>query len=83
MNSDRLGYELIDFGDGRKLERFGPITLDRPARGAWTPKSLPEAWESAELIYSGERMNASAGRWTVSGQASRSLEDLLEGWHCF
>lgn len=82
MNSDRLGYELIDFGDGRKLERFGPITLDRPARGAWTPKSLPEAWESAELIYSGERMNASAGRWTVTSQASRSLEDLLEGWHC-
>jgi 23S rRNA (cytosine1962-C5)-methyltransferase len=27
MNSD---YELIDFGNGRKLERFGKIILDRP-----------------------------------------------------
>ncbi len=22
------GYELVDFGDGRKLERFGSLLLD-------------------------------------------------------
>jgi 23S rRNA (cytosine1962-C5)-methyltransferase len=71
MKSDRHGYELIDFGDGRKLERFGSITVDRPARGAWTPKAIPDAWESAELIYQGERMNAGDGSW-----------QLLSGWEC-
>lgn len=82
MNSDQLGYELIDFGDGRKLERFGPITVDRPARGASMPKSLPDAWESAELIYTGDRMNSSAGRWSIPAHSSGSLGELLEGWEC-
>ena len=82
MKSDQHGYELIDFGDGRKLERFGPITVDRPAKGAWTPKSIPEAWESAELIYRGERMNASGGSWQVALESSRALSEMLEGWEC-
>lgn len=80
MKSDRQGYELIDFGDGRKLERFGPVTVDRPARGAWTPKSLPDAWESAELIYCGDRMNASGGQWQVASQSTDRLGELLAGW---
>jgi 23S rRNA (cytosine1962-C5)-methyltransferase len=25
-----LGYALLDSGDGRKLERFGSVTVDRP-----------------------------------------------------
>ena len=82
MNSERQGYELIDFGDGRKLERFGSITVDRPARGAWTPKAIPEAWESAELIYRGERMNASDGSWQVRSESGRNLAELMKGWEC-
>jgi 23S rRNA (cytosine1962-C5)-methyltransferase len=80
MNSERHGYELIDFGEGRKLERFGSVTIDRPSRGAWTPKSLPETWESAELIYRGERMNAMGGGWEATAQASQTIDQLLEGW---
>ena len=82
MKSDRQGYELIDFGDGRKLERFGSITVDRPARGAWPPKAIPDAWESAELIYRGERMNAGDGSWQSSASSSRTLSELLSGWEC-
>jgi 23S rRNA (cytosine1962-C5)-methyltransferase len=41
-------YELLDSGSGRKLERFGSVTLIRPeAQAAWRP-SLPErAWRGA------------------------------------
>jgi 23S rRNA (cytosine1962-C5)-methyltransferase len=41
-------YELLDTGSGRKLERFGPVTLVRPeARADW-PASLPEkSWNKA------------------------------------
>ena len=38
-------YELLDFGAGRRLERFGPVVVERPdafavgapAHGDWTP----------------------------------------------
>ncbi len=43
MNDD---YELIDSGGGRKLERFGEITLVRPAGQAVWHQTLPEdAWQ--------------------------------------
>ena len=33
-------YELLDSGNGRKLERFGPYTLARPcAQAVWRPLS--------------------------------------------
>ena len=34
-------YALLDSGGGRKLERFGPIVVDRPEPQAlWTPAHL-------------------------------------------
>ena len=36
-------YELLDSGDGRKLERFGDYTLARPCSQALWPPSLPAA----------------------------------------
>ena len=30
----RDGYQLLDFGDGRRLERFGEVVLDRPCPAA-------------------------------------------------
>lgn len=43
-------YELIDFGEGRKLERFGGITLDRPCPAALNfRKRQADQWLSADL----------------------------------
>ena len=37
--SESLGYALLDSGTGRKLERFGDVTLDRPcAQAVWAPQ---------------------------------------------
>ncbi|MEC8190072.1 MAG: class I SAM-dependent methyltransferase [Verrucomicrobiota bacterium] len=45
-------YELIDSGNGRKLERFGSFTLDRPcAQAVWSPSSLSK-WDSADASFS-------------------------------
>jgi len=56
-------YELVDFGDARKLERFGPYVLDRPCPAAEDlRKSDPECWQSAVARY--ERGAAERGRWT-------------------
>jgi 23S rRNA (cytosine1962-C5)-methyltransferase len=55
-------YELLDFGAGRKLERFGDWILDRPAPGADGPVKHRELWKSATARYEGQR--ATEGDWT-------------------
>ena len=45
-------YELIDSGNGRKLERFGSFTLDRPcAQAVWSPSRQSE-WDCADASFS-------------------------------
>ena len=53
-NSDN-GYELLDSGNGRKLERFGNIVLARPcSQAVWSP-SLPERdWSRADACFDRE-----------------------------
>lgn len=43
--------ELLDCGDGRRLERFGTVTVDRPAPAATVPQRTPEAWSRPELRW--------------------------------
>lgn len=45
------GYELIDAGVMRKLERFGPLTIDRPAPGADGFRLAPAAWARPDLRF--------------------------------
>ena len=55
-------YQLLDFGAGRKLERFGAFLLDRyapPAEDA--RKSNAAAWQDADARY--ERTQQDQGRW--------------------
>lgn len=45
------GYELLDSGDGKKLERFGDIVLERPcAQAVWKPQRKA-AWDSASARF--------------------------------
>jgi 23S rRNA (cytosine1962-C5)-methyltransferase len=48
---DREGYEFIDAGDGRRLERFGELVVDRPAPTADAPPRDPAAWAGADLRF--------------------------------
>lgn len=59
-------YALIDSGHGRKLERFGRFTLDRPEPLAlWRQTLGPGVWLRADAAFkssSGEE-DGEAGRW--------------------
>jgi len=56
-------YELIDFGEGRKLERFGPYVLDRPCAAAETDRpSKPASWRGSTSRY--ERAGDNSGVWS-------------------
>lgn len=44
-------YELLDSGNGRKLERFGDVVLERPcAQAVWHPR-YPDRWKSAVASF--------------------------------
>jgi len=57
-------YALLDSGHGRKLERYGKVTVVRPEEQAlWTPQ-LPEArWEAANAVFTGDVEEEGPGRW--------------------
>lgn len=55
------GYELIDVGGGRRLERFGDRTVDRPSPAATGPRSLPSAWDAADLVFEGSAPSVTSG----------------------
>ena len=44
-------YELLDAGVRRRLERFGSLTIDRPAPGADGFRLTPDAWTDADLRF--------------------------------
>lgn len=45
-------YELLDSGDGMKLERYGKVILARPEPEAFWIKSLSEQeWKKADAVY--------------------------------
>ena len=54
-------FELLDTGNGRKLERYGALTLDRPeAQALWAP-AMAE-WR-ADATFTGDVEEEGAGRW--------------------
>ncbi len=56
MSAIDSNYELLDFGDGRKLERFGDVVLNRPCPAAERlPQSRPELWANATARFRGPR----------------------------
>jgi 23S rRNA (cytosine1962-C5)-methyltransferase len=66
------GYELLDSGDGRKLERFGRYVLARPCSQAlWRPSLSAAEWSRADASFDREDGNRWHGRgnlpdeWTI------------------
>jgi 23S rRNA (cytosine1962-C5)-methyltransferase len=57
-------YALVDSGAGRKLERFGTITVIRPeGQAIWRPSLPPEAWDRADAVFTGDTDEEGIGRW--------------------
>ena len=74
---DTTGYELLDFGNGRRLERFGAVALDRPCPAAQSVRPCQEAlWRKADGRFDRDVADRGVWNWrgpmpkvwTVSGQ---------------
>ena len=57
-------YEVIDAGNGYKLERWKDIILQRPDPQAIWAKADPELWKNCDAVY--ERSNSGGGSWTFN-----------------
>jgi 23S rRNA (cytosine1962-C5)-methyltransferase len=57
-----MNYQLLDFGCGRRLERFGEFVLDRPCPAVErVQKAEPKFWDNANGCF--EDGGEKAGRW--------------------
>lgn len=63
-------YELIDSGDGEKLERYGKVVLSRPDPQVLWSRSAPEKWKSADAVYT---RSGTSGKWKI-------LKEIPEPW---
>lgn len=60
---DWQDFKLLDSGDGRKLEQYGPYVLIRPeAEAVWKPRLKPAVWAGAHAEFeSSDEKNG--GHW--------------------
>ena len=59
-------YALLDSGEGRKLERFGAVTVDRPEPQALWRQRLPKAaWDKAQAVFSASGEDDEKGKWRL------------------
>jgi 23S rRNA (cytosine1962-C5)-methyltransferase len=73
MRNAEQNYELLDFGDGRKLERFANIVVNRPCPAAeGVAKALPELWTQAVGRFRGPRTGD--GSWAPNYKSWVSAE---------
>lgn len=69
-------YELIDSGNGRKLERFGRMTFARPCASAvWTPRLHQTEWSKIDASFDREDGNS----WTIRNKIPETWDVYVEG----
>lgn len=71
------GYELLDSGHGRKLERFGPYLLERPcAQAVWQTARDEKFWQCAHASFDREGGNRWHNRSRLPAQWVIRVEDI-------
>ncbi len=58
-------YTLLDFGNGKRLEQWGPYLLVRPDPTATGAPSNPKLWDAPDAVYEGEK---GKGNWMLRSQ---------------
>ena len=72
-------YELLDSGEGEKLERFGNVVLSRPdPQALWHKKLADSEWKKAAGYFT---RDGSDGRWVVKSNGTNGAEKgKLDRW---
>jgi len=78
IDLSQSSYTLVDSGQLRKLEKFGPYLIDRPcAQAVWQPQLQQNEWSKADAAFTRE----GESRWLKKRQLPESwtisVSDLL------
>ena len=68
-------YELLDSGDGMKLERYGDVVVARPETQAIWKKGKPDEWKKAQATF--EWVDGKS-KWNIKKDVPASW---LVSWH--
>lgn len=69
-------YTLLDSGQGKKLERFGPYVIARPCSQAlWNPSLSSSVWDKADATFTRE----SDTKWSKIGHLPDSWNITVSG----
>lgn len=62
-----VDYEMLDSGEGRKLERLGSVVSDRPEpQAVWARKLSEKEWAKADAVFAPKAGDEDdGGRWDV------------------
>jgi 23S rRNA (cytosine1962-C5)-methyltransferase len=73
---DWSDYALLDSGDGRRLERFGPVTCIRPdAEAIWQPTLSQKEWQAAAARFTpGQEENGGHWEWASQEKTRWQME---------
>jgi len=78
-SEDWEDYQLLDTGEGKKLERFGKYTFIRPYEDAFWKKSLSqEEWDKADGIFFSSKEGAKSG-WKMPNKIDSKWEMSHKG----
>ncbi|MEZ5810641.1 MAG: class I SAM-dependent rRNA methyltransferase [Rhizobiaceae bacterium] len=62
--SPNAEYALLDSGDGRKLEQYGPYRIIRPeGQAIWQPALDAHQWADVDAVFTGDTDEEGMGRW--------------------
>ncbi len=69
-------YTLLDSGEGKRLEKFGPYTLSRPdPQCIWKQHGSSSEWEEADAIF---RETGRKGHWLRKKQIPENWEMMYK-----
>jgi 23S rRNA (cytosine1962-C5)-methyltransferase len=72
-------YELLDSGNGKKLERYGPYTFERPEHQAvWRPALPEKVWRAADAVFEPSG-GESGGDWRFNRRLDSSWQMSYKG----
>ncbi len=70
-------YELVDSGNGEKLERYGKFVLRRPdPQSLWKPRLGEKVWDKADAVFVREGRE---GRWQVKTEMPERWQAEIGG----
>lgn len=73
---EKNSYSLIDSGDGRKLEQFGPYVIDRPcSQAVWRKQRSDKVWAECDAFFTREGEN----RWVFHKKIPESWTIEVSG----